>query len=52
MLKRDDKGYGGSGYCNSGGLEALPVASLGKYYSLTLNAPLLGAVFLTRQLVR
>jgi 1,4-alpha-glucan branching enzyme len=45
VLNSDAKEYGGSGHGNFGGLEASPVASHGKYYSLSLNVPPLGAVF-------
>ncbi len=45
MLNSDAKEYGGSGYGNFGGLEASPVASYGKYYSLSLNVPPLEVVF-------
>jgi 1,4-alpha-glucan branching enzyme len=46
MLNSDAQVYGGSGYGNFGGMEASPVASHGKYYSLSLNVPPLGVVFL------
>ncbi len=49
MLNSDAKVYGGSGYGNFGGLEASPVASHGKYYSLSLNVPPLGVIFLKRE---
>jgi 1,4-alpha-glucan branching enzyme len=48
VLNSDAKEYGGSGHGNFGGLEASPVASHGKYYSLSLNLPPLGAVFFKR----
>jgi 1,4-alpha-glucan branching enzyme len=46
MLNSDAQVYGGSGYGNFGGLEASPVASHGRYYSLSLNVPPLGVIFL------
>jgi 1,4-alpha-glucan branching enzyme len=48
VLNSDAKEYGGSGHGNFGGLEASPVASHGKYYSLSLNVPPLGSVFFKR----
>jgi 1,4-alpha-glucan branching enzyme len=50
MLNSDAKVYGGSGSGNFGGLEASPVASHGKYYSLSLNVPPLGVIFLKREM--
>jgi len=46
ILNSDAEIYGGSGRGNLGGLEAAPVASHGRYYSLTLTLPPLGVVFL------
>jgi 1,4-alpha-glucan branching enzyme len=48
VLNSDAKEYGGSGHGNFGGLEASPVASHGRDYSLSLNVPPLGAVFFKR----
>ena len=45
-LNSDAVTYGGSGQGNLGGLEAAPVPSHGRYYSLSLNVPPLGVVFL------
>jgi 1,4-alpha-glucan branching enzyme len=49
MLNSDAKVYGGSGHGNFGGLEASPVASHGKYYSLSLNVPPLGVIYLKHE---
>jgi 1,4-alpha-glucan branching enzyme len=45
LLNSDAKQYGGSGYGNFGGVEAVPVALHGRSHSLTLNIPPLAAVF-------
>jgi 1,4-alpha-glucan branching enzyme len=45
-LNSDGKEYGGSGWGNFGGLEAEPVRSHGKEFSVTLSIPALSAVFL------
>jgi 1,4-alpha-glucan branching enzyme len=44
-LNSDAKIYGGSDYGNLGGVEATPVPSHGKYYSLSLTLPPLGVLF-------
>lgn len=49
MLNSDAKTYGGSGQGNMGGLEASPLPMHGRYYSLSLNVPPLGALFLKLQ---
>ncbi|MFZ2448530.1 MAG: 1,4-alpha-glucan branching protein GlgB [Syntrophobacteraceae bacterium] len=46
VLNSDAKIYGGSGQGNFGGVEAAPVPSHGRPYSLTLTLPPLGVVFL------
>ncbi len=46
VLNSDADTYGGSGTGNMGGLEATPVPSHGRYYSLNLTLPPLGVVFL------
>ncbi len=48
MLNSDAREYGGGGIGNFGGLEASPVSSHGKYFSLSMNVPPLGAVFFKR----
>lgn len=45
VLNSDARTYGGSGYGNFGGLEASPVPSHGRFYSLSLTLPPLGVVF-------
>ncbi len=49
LLNSDATIYGGSGHGNLGGLEAAPLPMHGKSYSLSLNVPPLGALFLKRQ---
>ncbi len=49
ILNSDAKLYGGSGYGNFGGAEAVPVPSHGRYHSLTLVLPPLGIVFLKHE---
>jgi 1,4-alpha-glucan branching enzyme len=44
----DARAYGGSGHGNFGGVEAIPIPSHGRLYSLTLTLPPLGAVFFKR----
>ncbi|MBU0503738.1 MAG: 1,4-alpha-glucan branching protein GlgB [Candidatus Omnitrophota bacterium] len=44
-LNSDAKEYGGSGYGNLGGIEAAPLPSHGKYYSLSLTVPPLATLF-------
>jgi len=46
ILNSDASSYGGSNWGNSGGLEAAPVPSHGRPYSLALTLPPLAAVFL------
>ncbi|MGD9894574.1 MAG: 1,4-alpha-glucan branching enzyme, partial [Dehalococcoidia bacterium] len=46
VLNSDSELYGGSGHGNYGGAETVPVASHGRYQSLTLTLPPLGIVFL------
>jgi 1,4-alpha-glucan branching enzyme len=46
VLNSDSEIYGGSGQGNYGGAETVPVASHGRYQSLTLTLPPLGIVFL------
>jgi 1,4-alpha-glucan branching enzyme len=46
-LNSDARDYGGSGTGNLGGVEAAPLASHGRYYSLTLYLPPLSALYLT-----
>jgi len=45
VLNSDARIYGGSGHGNLGGLEASPVPSHGKPYSLSLTLPPLGVLF-------
>jgi 1,4-alpha-glucan branching enzyme len=49
VLNSDAKIYGGSGHGNFGGVEATPVPSHGKYHSLSLTLPPLGALFLKNE---
>jgi 1,4-alpha-glucan branching enzyme len=44
-LNSDSAFYGGSGQGNSGGLEAAPISSHGKFHSLSLTLPPLSALF-------
>ena len=46
ILNSDSKVYGGSGYGNFGGIDAVPIPSHGHNYSLSLVLPPLGIVFL------
>jgi 1,4-alpha-glucan branching enzyme len=46
LLNSDSKVYGGSGYGNFGGMDAVPIPSHGHNYSLSLVLPPLGIVFL------
>jgi 1,4-alpha-glucan branching enzyme len=46
ILNSDAPFYGGSGVGNFGGVTAAPVGANGRYHSLALNLPPLGAVFL------
>jgi 1,4-alpha-glucan branching enzyme len=45
LLNSDGKQYGGSGYGNFGGVEAIPIPLHGRSHSLTISVPPLGAVF-------
>jgi 1,4-alpha-glucan branching enzyme len=46
LLCSDAEIYGGSGYGNLGGVEAMPVQAQGRFHSLSLTLPPLGVVFL------
>ncbi len=46
VLNTDAELYGGSGWGNHGGVEAVPVGSHGRFHSLVLSLPPLGAVVL------
>jgi 1,4-alpha-glucan branching enzyme len=48
LINTDAKEFGGSGQGNQGGVQAAPVGSHGKPFSLNLTLPPLGAVFLRR----
>jgi 1,4-alpha-glucan branching enzyme len=48
-LNGDAASYGGAGWGNLGGVEAAPVPSHGRPFSLTLTLPGLAAVFLTNE---
>jgi 1,4-alpha-glucan branching enzyme len=45
ILNSDASSYGGSSQGNFGGLDAAPIPAHGRYYSLSLTVPPLGAVF-------
>jgi 1,4-alpha-glucan branching enzyme len=45
VLNSDAWAYGGTGYGNFGGVEAIPVASHGKYYALNMTLPPLSILF-------
>jgi len=45
ILNSDAWLYGGSGHGNFGGVEAAPIPAHGRYYSLSLTIPPLGALF-------
>jgi 1,4-alpha-glucan branching enzyme len=45
MLNSDSKVYGGSGCGNLGGAEVAPIASHGRYHSLSLTLPPLAVLF-------
>jgi len=49
VLNSDAKEYGGSGYGNFGGIEAAPLPSHGKYYSLSLIVPPLATLFFKKK---
>jgi 1,4-alpha-glucan branching enzyme len=44
-LNSDSRMYGGSGHGNLGGVEATPVPSHQRYYSISLTLPPLGVLF-------
>jgi 1,4-alpha-glucan branching enzyme len=52
ILNSDAKIYGGSGYGNFGGMDALPVPSHGRDQSISLVLPPLGIVFLKNEAAR
>jgi 1,4-alpha-glucan branching enzyme len=45
VLNSDARLYEGSGHGNLGGIEATPIPSYGRYYSLSLTLPPLGVIF-------
>jgi 1,4-alpha-glucan branching enzyme len=49
VLNSDAVTYGGSGHGNLGGIEATPIPSHGKFYSVSLVLPPLGVVFLKNE---
>ena len=49
VLNSDAKEYGGGGHGNFGGVEAAPIVSHNRPYSLTLTLPPLAAIFLKYQ---
>ncbi len=51
VLNSDAKEYGGSGLGNLGGVEAEPILSHGKDYSISLTLPPLGVIFLLNDTV-
>ncbi len=51
ILNSDAQEHGGSGHGNLGGIEASPVGSHGRPFSLNLTLPPLGAVFLKSEAV-
>lgn len=52
VLNSDARDYGGSGWGNLGGVESSPIPFHGRFYSLNLNLPPLGVVFLKREEAR
>ncbi|MBE7547727.1 1,4-alpha-glucan branching protein GlgB [Candidatus Kuenenia sp.] len=50
VLNSDAKHYNGSGHGNLGGVEASPLPSHGRYYSIALTLPPLGIVFFKREM--
>jgi 1,4-alpha-glucan branching enzyme len=46
LLCSDAEFYGGTGFGNLGGIEAMPLPAQGRFYSLALTLPPLGVVFL------
>lgn len=49
VLNSDARGYGGAGYGNLGGLEAVPVSSHGMFHSISLTVPPLGIIIFKRE---
>ncbi|MGA1826108.1 MAG: 1,4-alpha-glucan branching protein GlgB [bacterium] len=49
ILNSDSREYGGSGYGNTGNVEASPIPSCGFYNSLSLILPPLGAIIFKRE---
>ncbi len=49
LLNSDASDYGGSGQGNIGGLNSAPIPSHGRFHSLTLTLPPLGALFLMHE---
>jgi len=49
ILNSDAQRYGGSGWGNLGGQEAVAVGTHGRLHSLTLTLPPLGALFFRRE---
>ena len=49
IINTDAKEFGGSGQGNQGGMDAAPVGSHGRPFSLNLTLPPLSAVFLRRR---
>jgi 1,4-alpha-glucan branching enzyme len=49
MLNSDASHYGGSGVGNYGGVHTVPVTAQGRYHSLTLALPPLGALYLKHE---
>ncbi len=49
QLNSDAREYGGSGQGNLGNVEAAPLAAHGRFHSLSLRLPPLGALFLTAE---
>jgi 1,4-alpha-glucan branching enzyme len=49
LLNSDGREYGGSGQGNLSGVEAAPIASHGRHYSLTITLPPLAASFFKRK---
>ena len=50
ILNSDARVYGGSGYGNFGGVDAAPVPSHGRDFSISLTLPPLGIVFLKNEI--
>jgi 1,4-alpha-glucan branching enzyme len=49
QLNSDAREYGGSGQGNFGNVEAAPLPAHGRFHSLSLRLPPLGALFLTAE---